>query len=124
MLDPRPVALPCETTHLPLRPEQFAAALQVLAGNAADGFSRQQQTVLAGVRERLRLAQRAILIGGVDLLGPEGVQLLLETAASCAGKGTGPGVFVSLDGPNSYGGALLAGDGPDFEALLDSYNFV
>jgi len=117
VLDPRPVELPCEATHLPLRPDQLTAALELLGGAEVDGFSRQQQTVLAGIRERLKLAKQPILVGGADLLGADGIGRLLETAA--AGEGKGAGVFVSLDGPNSYGGALLAGDGPDFEALLD-----
>jgi len=119
VIDPRPVELPCEGAHLPLLPERFAAALQVLGGAEAEGFSRQQQTILAGLRERLKSAKKPILIGGADLLGAEGIQLLLETAAALEGQGKDPGVFVSLDGPNSYGGALLAGAGPDFDALLD-----
>lgn len=119
VLDPRPVTLPCEAVHLPLVPDQFAAALQVLSGAEVKGFSRQQQTLLTGIYERLKLAQKPVLVGGADLLGADGIELLLAAATACENNGIKPGLFVSLDGPNSYGGALLAGDGPDFDGLLD-----
>jgi NADH-quinone oxidoreductase subunit G len=119
VLDPRPVELPCEAAHLPLAPERLPAALAALASGDFAAFDRQESIFLEGVRARLQGAQRPILAGGADLLGPEGVEVLLRTVRDLSTPERPGGAALLLAGPNSFGGALLAGDGPDFDALLD-----
>jgi NADH-quinone oxidoreductase subunit G len=119
VIDPRPVNLPCRFTHLPLPAEQLDVALRFLAGDVPGVLAVSDQTRLAEVRTWLATAQRPVLAGGVDLLGSRGVATLFDTAATLTTAARPVGVMLLLAGPNSYGGALLAGTGPDFDALLD-----
>ncbi|HEY7745061.1 MAG TPA: molybdopterin-dependent oxidoreductase, partial [Desulfuromonadales bacterium] len=59
------------------------------------------------------------LAGGADLLGPEGVEALLQTVRQLSTPERPCGATLLLAGPNSFGGALLAGAGPDFDTILD-----
>ena len=118
VIDPRPVELPFPAVHLPLSPEQLPAAARALADNHLDPFTRQQATVLAGLAARIAEAKRPVLIGGADMLGEDGVRVLLATAQALSSPERPCGAAVLLAGPNSYGNALLAGGGPDFDDLL------
>jgi NADH-quinone oxidoreductase subunit G len=119
VIDPRPVDLPCRFTHLPLPAELLGDALGYLAGATPATFEQSLSTALDDVRGRLAAAQRPVLAGGVDLLGSRGTSALFDTAAALTTPARPAGVMLLLAGPNSYGGALLAGSGPDFDALLD-----
>jgi len=119
VIDPRPVELPCEAVHLPLHPDRLTDVMEFLAGKApVESFSRQQLTILEGIRERFQRAARPILIGGADLLGPAGVTDLFRTAAAQPVNDRDCGIFVPLAGPNSFAGALLAEANDDFSSLL------
>jgi NADH-quinone oxidoreductase subunit G len=89
-----------------------------VAAGDFDDFSRQESAVLAGIAARLGEAKNPVLIGGADLLGAAGIELLLETAATLDRPERPCGAAILLSGPDSYGNALLAGDGPDFDELL------
>ncbi|HKI52272.1 MAG TPA: NADH-quinone oxidoreductase subunit NuoG [Geothermobacteraceae bacterium] len=120
VIDPRPVKLPCDAVHLPLHPGRLSQVMEFLgSGMPAASFSRQQLTILEGIRERLQRAAKPILIGGADLLGPAGVTQLFQTATSLPTNEQECGIFVPLAGPNSFSGALLAKDNDDFNSLLD-----
>jgi len=119
VIDPRPVELPCRFTHLALPAGQLEAALRCLAGSKPEVFDAQTAARLGELRTQLDAAQRPILAGGTDLLGSRGVNTLFETAAALTTADKPVGVMVLLHGPNSYGGALLAGRGPNFDMLLD-----
>jgi NADH-quinone oxidoreductase subunit G len=119
VLDPRPVQLPGAAAHLPLAPERLPAALAALVSGDFSPFDRQESIFLEGVRARLQGAKRPVLAGGADLLGPEGVEALLRSVRQLSTPERPCGAAVLLAGPNSFGGALLAGDGPDFDAILD-----
>ncbi|PLX82611.1 MAG: NADH dehydrogenase (quinone) subunit G [Desulfuromonas sp.] len=114
-LDPRAVKLPCAASHLPVQPEQLLPAINGLVANRFEEFERQDQLFLEGAAERLGRAERPVLVGGGDLLGPEGTEALLKAARSL-----NAGLFVTLGGPNSYGGALLSEDGPDSEEMIEA----
>jgi len=118
VLDPRPVQLPFPAAHLPLTPGRLPAALAALTDGDLSAFDRQQATFLAGVRARLQDAKRPVLAGGADLLGPQGVAALLQTARTLSTPERPCGASVLLEGPNSFAAALLAGDGPDTDELL------
>ncbi len=120
VLDPRPVSLPCEASHLPLSPERLPAALAALSGGDLSPFSRKEGTFLEGLRGRLERAERPVMVGGADLLGAGGVTELLAAAATLDRPGRPCGAAFLLAGPNSCGSALLAGEGPDGDHLLDA----
>jgi NADH-quinone oxidoreductase subunit G len=70
--------------------------------------------------EELQKAERPILVGGADLLGGNGVAALCSAAQQQSSDQRQAGVMTLLAGPNSFGGALLADDGPLFDAVLDA----
>jgi NADH-quinone oxidoreductase subunit G len=118
VLDPRPVELPFHALHLPLPAQRLAEGLHALVEGDFASFSRKEAVWLEGVAARLTAARRPVLVGGGDLLGPAGVQALLD-AAGALSRGDRPcGASILLPGPNSFGCALLAGSGPDVDGLL------
>ncbi|PLX76895.1 MAG: NADH dehydrogenase (quinone) subunit G [Desulfuromonas sp.] len=119
VIDPRPVELPCPFTHLPLPPTLLETAIEALATGDSGSFSLEQQQLLSKMREALASAQKPILIGGSDLLGPYGTKALLDAAEKIDSEQRPVGIMALLNGPNSFGAALLAGDGPDFDRLID-----
>jgi NADH-quinone oxidoreductase subunit G len=119
VIDPRPVELPFPAVHLPLSPERLGEALQAIATGDFESFSRQEATILAGIAARLGEAKRPVLAGGADLLGAEGYRILLEAARKLSSPDRPCGASLLLNGPNSFGAALLtSGNGPDADALL------
>ncbi|MDH3997718.1 MAG: NADH-quinone oxidoreductase subunit NuoG [Desulfuromonadales bacterium] len=120
VLDPRAVELPCAATRLALAPEQLTAALHSLSGGVDATFSRQQQVSLEAITQQLQQAERPILIGGADLLGEAGINALCDSAEALSTPQRSLGVMALLAGPNSFGGAMLAGAAEDFDATLDA----
>ncbi len=120
VIDPRPVELPCAANHLPLSPERLSEALVALGKNDLNAFEADERSQLESLVEQLRAAQRPVLIGGAELLGGQGVQALCSVAEQLSSDQRSVGVITLLAGPNSYGGALLSGNGPDFDSVLDS----
>lgn len=119
VIDPRPVELPCRFDHLPLPAEQLGTALDYLAGGPANFIDERWTAALDQLRNRLAAARRPVLAGGGDLAGSYGVEKLFDAAASLATAERPVGTMLLLNGPNSFGGGMLAGNGPDFDALLD-----
>lgn len=107
VMDPRPVELPCQFKRLQVHPDRLPELLKGLAGDE----TLPEIETLKGALEK---AQRPILCGGIDLLGEAGVEALDAVADRFKA-----GLFVSLGGPNSFGGALLAGEGPDADQLCE-----
>jgi len=120
VVDPRPVTLPCRADHLTLAAERLEEFLTAIGGGDASGFSTEIQGEIATLREQLRQAERPILVGGADLLGGAGVSALCSAAQRLSSDAQQVGVITLLAGPNSFGGALLADDGPLFDTLLDA----
>ena len=120
VIDPRPVELPCEASYLTLSVERLPELLQAVGQNDAESFKGQEKQGVAALLEQLEQAERPILIGGADLLGGDGVDALCAAAQQRSSDQRQVGVITLLAGPNSLGGALLADDGPLFDALLDA----
>lgn len=120
LIDPRPIRLPCRAAHLPLAPWRLGEALAALGDNDYSAFSRQEAVFLEGLRESLDKAQRPVLIGGGDLLGPAGMGQLLELARRLSRAERACGLLGVLSGPNSFGAALLSAEGPDFDELSNA----
>ena len=120
VIDPRPVELPCAATHLPLSARRLPAALAAIGQGDLSAFGAQEREFFESLTEQLKTAQRPVMIGGADLLGGKGVDAFCSTAAELSTGTRCLGVMILLGGPNSFGGALLAGDGPCFDTLLDA----
>ena len=120
VIDPRPVELPCEASHLTLSVERLPELLQAVGQKDTGSFRGQEKQEVASLLEQLEQAERPILIGGADLLGGDGVDALCAAAKQQSSAQRQVGVITLLAGPNSLGGALLADDGPLFDALLDA----
>ncbi len=118
VVDPRPITLQNAFEHLPLQPEKLAEAVLAMGGGMLRSVTPAEADVLKSLRKRLQEARRPVLLGGVDLLGPEGVARLLQAAAYLSTTERPCGASLVLAGPNSFGGALLAETGPDFDELL------
>jgi NADH-quinone oxidoreductase subunit G len=107
VLDPRPVELPCEFEHHPLTQEKI---LCLLAGNCEkELFNRLLQDLMA--------ARRPVLVGGGDLLGGVGLQLLGHLTESCDNDDRYCLVHPLLPQANSFGAGLL--EGPEQTDLLE-----
>ena len=120
VIDSRPVALPFEAEHLTVRPECLGAVLRGLADGDFSTLESTDRQVLEGLWQRLERARNPVLMGGVDFLAGEGVELLLTAAEGLSGEGGRPcGAMVFLHGPNSYGGALLSEESPTFDEVIN-----
>lgn len=119
VVDPRPVELPFQAVHLPLQPERLIDLLKALPSGDFQAFSARERSILAGISARLSAAKNPVLIGGGDLLGGRGLRALSEAARSLTRPDRPCGTAVLLNGPNSYGGALLAGAREDFDRILN-----
>ena len=97
VIDPRPVKLPFNFTHIPALPDEFAGKLAELAGSSAVPTP----------------GGRAMIICGTDVSGMDAIDACFDAA-----KRLGCGLFYILSSANSFGAALLASDGSDFEATL------
>jgi NADH-quinone oxidoreductase subunit G len=120
VIDPRPVALPCSASHLPLAPERLAEVLNALGQRNLSSFAAHEREQFESLLEQLNSAQRPVLVGGADMLGGTGVGALCSAATELSSEERSVGVMMLLPGPNSYGGALLAGEGPGFNTILDA----
>jgi len=111
VLDPRPVELPCDFEHHPLTQEQI---LCLLAGHCDTGLFND-------LLQDLIDAQRPVLVGGGDLLGGVGFQLLGQLTESCDNDERYCLVHPVLPQVNSFGGGLLeASEQPDLLERLES----
>jgi NADH-quinone oxidoreductase subunit G len=111
--DPRPVELPCKAEHLPCPPQHLQQLLVSLAaGDPLPAF-------LQPLTKALQQARNPVLLGGSDLLGAAGCAALLAAAQKLHSDERPCKAMLLLPEANSFGAALLAGDGADFEQLLD-----
>jgi NADH-quinone oxidoreductase subunit G len=120
VVDPRPVDLPCAASHLPLAAERMPQILAALGENDLSSLDAQERELFENLAEQISSARRPVMVGGADLLDGKGVDALCSSAAKLSSEDRNVGVMVLLAGPNSYGGALLAGDGPGFDTILDA----
>lgn len=114
--DPRPVELPCNTEHLPCPPQQLPQLLASLASGETLPASLQP------LIEALKQAKNPVLLGGSDLLGTAGCAALFAAAQKLHSTESPCKAMVLLPETNSFGAALLAGDGADFQQLLAGMN--
>ncbi|PLX86436.1 MAG: NADH dehydrogenase (quinone) subunit G [Desulfuromonas sp.] len=119
VIDPRPVGLPCAAERISLPPHLLHPALEALASGTGAALPEEGGARVEDLAKRLRDSRHPALVGGAALLGGHGVAALARAASALSNEERPCGATILLPGPNSYGGALLAGDGPDFDTLLD-----
>ncbi len=119
VIDPRPIDLPCRFEHLAAEPARLAAILRGLASGQTKNLLERERPLVQTLLAAIRVAEAPVLLGGGDLLGQEGMGLLLDAAQALSPAERPVKLMAMLGGPNSYGGALLATAARDFDALLD-----
>jgi NADH-quinone oxidoreductase subunit G len=117
--DPRPVDLPCDYEQWSMTPEQLPALLDALAAEDLSSVEVLSPDRLESLQSALSSAQRPILIGAADLLGGQGTTALLDAIERLSSTERQAGAMLLLNGPNSYGNALLAEPDSGFDKMLD-----
>lgn len=100
VLDPRPVKLPFEYTHTPVPLDKLADAL-------------------SGAVKKIKDAGRPTIIVGTDVGGYGLIERAAKEAEGLRATGMDCGIFYTMSAANSFGAALLAGSGGDFEDILE-----
>jgi NADH-quinone oxidoreductase subunit G len=139
VLDPRPVSLPFQFQHLPVRPGELEAALAALGKQALAteppnlaSTAREFYAALPGefpgtwavgaledLAARLAQARRPVIVCGPDLAPATTIDLAADLALLLRAAGKEAGVFFLLPGPNAFGAALLTGEAAR-SGLLDA----
>ena len=96
LYDPRPVELPCDFDHQPFSP---VALLELLKDGGIEGRH---------LRELLAQARQPVIVAGSDQLGPLGLQLAGEWAATASNAERPCLIYPVLAAANSFGSALLS----------------
>lgn len=119
VIDPRPVQIPFAAQHLVCRPECLEGVLKGFRDGDFSAFDEDLRRPLEDLRVRLEQAGTAVLMGGADFLGGQGVELLIAAAQSLSGaRERSCGAMVFLPGPNSYGAALLSQGSPACDEIV------
>ncbi|MGC2423390.1 MAG: NADH-quinone oxidoreductase subunit NuoG [Nitrospirota bacterium] len=95
VMDPRPVKLPFVFTHVQALPEEFRGKLTEL------------------IKSELKDSKNPLIICGTDIPGFDTID-----ACSDSAKKSNCGLLYTLSAANSFGAAVMAGNGPDFEDIL------
>jgi NADH-quinone oxidoreductase subunit G len=130
VLDPRPVSLPGEFEHLPVRPGNLDLALGVLlkgsleseaAGRLEDRARKFYEALpgeypgdadlnlnLSQLAAKLSRSQRPVIICGTDIVPDTTPGLAADAALLLKAAGRQAGLFYLLPGPNAFGAALMS----------------
>ncbi|ABA87470.1 NADH dehydrogenase I, G subunit [Syntrophotalea carbinolica DSM 2380] len=119
IVDPRPVEMPMTCERHVVSSGQMSRLLQALGQPRQSDFASNLEELGGSLGRALLEAQSPVLIGGTDVLGPGGSQALLRAAQACSEQQSLCRSMLLLNGPNSFGGAMLSGDGPSFDTLLE-----
>lgn len=145
VLDPRPVSLPCEYTHIPVAPKQLGAVLQKLMNalppppdthappllQTSDGAHNAgavsspscdlkpdmalQLSLLAAV---LQSSQRPVIVCGTDIVSDTVVNAAAGLVIQLRADRKKAGIFNILPGANAFGAAIASPDGASFSQIL------
>lgn len=140
ILDPRPVVLPLEFTHLPASRSDLEASLAALVKTALSGQTQADPAmaeflaglpeavpadldaeVFSGVAQRLGAAVRPVIVSGCGIVSETAPGVAAACARLLAATRGQAGFFPLVPGPNGVGAALALMDeaeASDFEGLL------
>jgi NADH-quinone oxidoreductase subunit G len=130
VIDPRPIFLPCDFTHLPVRLDQlnlyFAGLIkgavdgEVIAdaGKGVAGFYQEAPTLetvadsfrekLSALVQELRASQRVVIVCGTQLVRQTTPSLAAESVHLLRAAKKQAGLFYLLPQANSFGASLVA----------------
>jgi NADH-quinone oxidoreductase subunit G len=125
VLDPRPVTLPFDFTHVALRRGDLCGGLKGLSGAvAADAGAADER--LGGVARMLAFAKRPVVVCGTGITSEADIEAAAALARTLRDAGKDAGLFFVLPGPNAFGAVLAenacgaSGDFPDILEAIES----
>ena len=140
VIDPRPVFLPLEYHHLPVRPEGMNAYFHALLKGAVDRDDVEKigpealafydagteespdpetHNRLSSLQDRLRKSSNPVIVCGTDIVPADTPSLAADWAMilkETRGKG---GLFYLLPGPNAFGAALSGSPDRSFMDVVE-----
>jgi NADH-quinone oxidoreductase subunit G len=119
VIDPRPVELPVAFERHAVSVDKLGQLLRGLSRPQQSEFPSSMEELGGSLASALLAAKSPLLIGGTDLLGPQGTEAMQQAAEACSQPETPCRTMFLLAGPNSFGGALLSAEGPCFSSLLE-----
>jgi NADH-quinone oxidoreductase subunit G len=128
VLDPRPVALPCGFTHVPLRPDALGAGAGALieavlnpsaAAPPAAPLSDEDRELLRKAAAGLRDGRKWAVVCGTDVPDPGTVAAAAGIARRLTDSGRSAGLFYLLPGANAFAAALTASGGGSLAEILE-----
>jgi NADH-quinone oxidoreductase subunit G len=141
VLDPRPISLPFDFEHLPIRPNVMDLCLGLLIKesidrNAAEGLGQKaiqfyeqiptddhsalpDQEIITLLARNIRHCQRPVIVCGTGEAVPGTVPgLVADYGLLLKAMKKRAGLFYLLPGANAFGAALLSDAGASFEQIL------
>jgi NADH-quinone oxidoreductase subunit G len=136
VLDPRPICLPFDFTHVPVRIEAVASALGRLIKKSVDPAVLDPATrrwytslpdELAAERQELSFAagalaagRRPVIVCGTDIVEPTTIAVAADAARLLAAAHKKAGLFYLLPAANAFAAGLPAQPGPATAELLQA----
>jgi NADH-quinone oxidoreductase subunit G len=124
VLDPRPVQLPFDFTHLPVRPGATGTALGRLLKKSIDpgrldptaakffaalpDDDSAEPAAASAAADFLRESRRPVIVCGTDIGAPETVGLAADAALMLAAAQKKAGLFYLMPGSNAFAAGLLS----------------
>jgi len=120
VLDPRPVTLPCEMTHLPMNVDDLASCLSwlILAAGGIAGTLPERMSDIAAISIALRHSHRPVLLCGTGLESTGLQELAAELVCRLHCDDRDARLFYLIPGSNSFGAALFAKESTSLEAAI------
>jgi len=136
VLEPRPVDLPFDFTHLPVRPEALRAALGAIVRKSidpgrldpaaaryyaalSDAVAPEPEATSAAA-DRLRESRRPVIVCGTDVVAPEMPGFAADMALLLAAAQKKAGLFYLMPGANAFAAGLLSGVDASITSVLEA----
>jgi len=134
VLDPRPVGLPFDFTHLPVRPAALGAALAWIVKKSIDPSRLDtaaaryyaalpdadvaQPEAASAAADLLRASRRPVIVCGTDIVPPEMARFAADAVLLLAATQKSPGLFYLMPGANAFAAGLLSDAGASIASVL------
>ena len=141
VMDPRPVFLPLQCHHLPVKPREFDPLLSVLikrtiSRSDAEGvgsearefydalpseypFTGPLRDQLSVVEQKLRESRKPVIVCGTDIIGESTIDLTADFALLLKAAKGFAGLFFLMPCANTFGAALLSSSSSSLEAIIE-----
>jgi NADH-quinone oxidoreductase subunit G len=136
VVDPRPVSLPFDFTHIAVAPEALGSAFLSLVKTGTDpgrldgaaaqfhrllpeAASRDTETITEAARS-LRDSRRPVIVCGTDIPAAETVSHAADAALLLAAAGKQAGLFYVMPGANAFGAGMLVNPDHSLAGILEA----